>query len=120
MSNPYRPDPSPPNTPPRFSPLRPFRVLAGWCTEAAWWLLASEPFCDGPKVELSWFAILGFWTAILCECGAIFHAIVYSTIGTALWPINICATFFLIRTFLRVAMHLDEPESRAWWESRFR
>lgn len=113
--------PPPPPAPPRFSPLRPLK-------RAVWWLLTAQALPPLAEVRHGEFPfgsfmlafILWAFIALVASCYYFVPAGDVATKRAALWTLVVCCALPLIRLWLRSAMRLDEPETRAWWEERFR
>lgn len=131
MTHPYHEHAKPPGPPPppRFSPLRPLRVLAKTLGRWLWWWLLApmsevvvrrDALAATRQREPTGFgcfvAVLMIWCLLdtVAYGGASIGWWEFSTP----WLVYVVGVLTLLRAWLPAAMHLDEPESYAWWSER--
>jgi hypothetical protein len=118
MSDPYDRTKAPrrPREPARFSPLRPLRV-------GLWWWLTLRMWDDAPPaglVALGACAFVGLGLGGLCIAALGFPSstpdgwpAIAAASGAALFALS-----ELVRSWLRAALHLDDPAAFDAWEAR--
>jgi hypothetical protein len=128
-SGPFRKSAAPPGPPPppRFSPLRPLRAFGRWLGHFLWWSLtfSTVSWQDVQSTdahgrvtagsEPTGFGCLGGIVAIIAVIITITHL---TGLVQVPWWTYFWGGAVLLRSWLRAAMHLDEPESLAWWQEK--
>lgn len=132
--SPFRKDATPPKPPqPRFSPLRPLRVLTKRLGRALWWWMnlkswdSTSEYLDSDGVTRTSdsptpFGCVGAVLMVVCVVMTTAHIlpVLFGGSGASPWFVYIVGWMTLLRAWLPAAMHLDEPESFEWWKERLK